>query len=107
LIHLEPLGRVGGYIILVDSYRFEVYWPVYPPQIVAERLDSYFIAPSIQRVTSGRMVAVGAIVITIPFIMAFALESVYLLVTILDPVTSVSILDDIPKISLTLVVLIR
>jgi hypothetical protein len=74
---------------------------------MAERLDSYFIAPSIQRATLGRMVTVGVIVITIPFITAFALESVYLLVTILDPVTSVSILDDIPKISLTLVVFIR
>jgi hypothetical protein len=39
--------------------------------------------------------------------MVLTLETVSLLVTILDPVVSVSIADDIPKITLTLAALIQ
>jgi hypothetical protein len=55
----------------------------------------------------GGLVVIGAIVIVLPFIMALTLETVSLLVTILDPVVSVSIADDIPKITLTLAALIQ
>jgi hypothetical protein len=55
----------------------------------------------------GGLVVIGAIVIVLPFIMALTLETVSLLVTILDPVASVSIADDIPKITLTLAALIQ
>jgi hypothetical protein len=74
---------------------------------MAESIDSYFIAPSIQRVTSSRLVVVGDIEIMVPFIAALALELASLLMTILDPVMRVSITDDVPKIPLTLDTLIR
>jgi hypothetical protein len=74
---------------------------------MAESIDSYFIAPSIQRVTSSRLVVVGDIEIMVPFIAALALELASLLMTILDPVMRVSVTDDVPKIPLTLDTLIR
>jgi hypothetical protein len=55
----------------------------------------------------GGLVVIGAIVIVLPFITALTLEMVSLLATILDPVASVSIVDDIPKITLTLAALIQ
>jgi hypothetical protein len=73
---------------------------------MAESIDSYFIAPSIQRVTSSRLVVVGDIEIMVPFITALALELASLLMTILDPVMRVSVTDDVPKIPLTLDTLI-
>jgi hypothetical protein len=73
---------------------------------MAESIDSYFIAPSIQRVTSSRLVVVGDIEIMVPFIAALALELASLLMTILDPVMRVSVTDDVPKIPLTLDTLI-
>jgi hypothetical protein len=73
---------------------------------VAESLDSSFIAPFVRRATSGRLVIVGPVEIMAPFIMMLTLESVSLLVTILNAVTSVSITDDVPKISLSLATLI-
>jgi hypothetical protein len=73
---------------------------------MAESIDSYFIAPSIQRVTSSRLVVVGDIEIMVPFIAALALELASLMMTILDPVMRVSITDDVPKIPLTLDTLI-
>jgi hypothetical protein len=73
---------------------------------MAESIDSYFIAPSIQRVTSSRLVVVGDIEIMVPFIAALALKLASLLMTILDPVMRVSVTDDVPKIPLTLDTLI-
>jgi hypothetical protein len=55
----------------------------------------------------GRLVVVGAIEITIPFVMALVLKLVSLLATILDLVMTISIADDILKISLTLVALVQ
>jgi hypothetical protein len=73
---------------------------------MAESIDSYFIAPSIQSVTSSRLVVVGDIEIMVPFITALALELASLLMTILDSVMRVSVTDDVPKIPLTLDTLI-
>jgi hypothetical protein len=47
----------------------------------------------------GSLVIVGAAEITVPFIMALALESVSLLVMILNPVVSISVVVDILKIT--------
>jgi hypothetical protein len=55
----------------------------------------------------GRLVVVGAIEIAIPFVMALVLKLVSLLATILDLVMTISIADDILKISLTLVALVQ
>jgi hypothetical protein len=38
--------KVGESIVLVDSCGLEVYRPAYPPQVMAESLDSSFIVPS-------------------------------------------------------------
>jgi hypothetical protein len=67
-----------------------------------ESFDSPIVAPSIRRVTSGRLVIVGVKEVTVPFIEAGVLESISLLVMILYPVTGVSVADDVPKISLSL-----
>jgi hypothetical protein len=53
------------------------------------------------------LVVVGVIEITVPFVVAITLKLVSLLVTIVDQVATISITDDVLKISLTLVVLIR
>jgi hypothetical protein len=107
LLHFEPLGRVGGPIVLVDSDGFEVYRLAYPPQVVEESLDFSFIVPSVRRATSGTLIIVGVVEVTVPFIMTLAFETTPLLVLILDPIVSVSVADDVPEISLTLVVLMR
>jgi hypothetical protein len=80
---------------------------VYPPQLVVQSLDSSCIALSVQRAMLGRLVVVGAIEITIPFVMALVLKLVSLLATILDLVMTISIADDILNISLTLVALVQ
>jgi hypothetical protein len=74
---------------------------------VVQSLDSSCIALSVQRAMLGRLVVVGAIEITIPFVMALVLKLVSLLATILDLVMTISIADDILKISLTLVALVQ
>jgi hypothetical protein len=74
---------------------------------VVQSLDSSCIALSVQRAMLGRLVVVGAIEITIPFVMALVLKLVSLLATILDLVMTISIADDIMKISLTLVALVQ
>jgi hypothetical protein len=53
------------------------------------------------------LVVVGVIEITVPFVVAITLKLVSLLVTIVDQVATISITDDVLKISLTLAVLIR
>jgi hypothetical protein len=107
MIHLEPLGRVGGLIVLVNSYGLEIYRPAHPPQVMAEILDSSFILPSIQRMTLGRLIVVRTVEIMVLFFTVFALEPASLLVMILDSITSISILDDVLKIPLVPVVLIQ
>jgi hypothetical protein len=104
---LLHLGRVGEPIILVDCCGFEVYRPAYPPQVVVENLDFSFIVPSVRRATSGTLIIVGVVEVTVPFITTLAFETTPLLVLILDPIVSVSVADDVPEISLTLVVLMR
>jgi hypothetical protein len=47
MIHLEPLDRVGEPVVLVNSSELKVYRPAHPPQVVAESLESPFIALSI------------------------------------------------------------
>jgi hypothetical protein len=74
---------------------------------VVQSLDSSCIALSVQRAMIGRLVVVGAIEIMIPFVMALVLKLVSLLATILDLVMTISIADDILKISLTLVALVQ
>jgi hypothetical protein len=74
---------------------------------MAEILDSSFILPSIQRTTSGRLIVVRTIEIMVLFVTVFALEPTSLLATILDSITSISVLDDVPKIPLVPVALIR
>jgi hypothetical protein len=74
---------------------------------VVQSLDSSCIALSVQRAMLGRLVVVGAIEITIPFVMALVLKLVSLLATILDLVMTISIADDILNISLTLVALVQ
>jgi hypothetical protein len=58
---------------------------------------------------SGGLIIVGFTVIVVPLIVTLALSSIYLLVMVLDPVVSISIVNDVPKHSctLTLVALIR
>jgi hypothetical protein len=74
---------------------------------MVESLDSSFIVPSIQRAAAGGLVIVGAIEIVVPFITALTLELVSLLVMILDPAMSVSVVDDVPKITLALTAVIQ
>jgi hypothetical protein len=74
---------------------------------MVESLDSSFIAPSIRRAMSGGLVIVGVIEIMVHFIAVLVLESVSLFATILDLVVSVSIADDVLKITLTLAALIQ
>jgi hypothetical protein len=56
---------------------------------------------------SGGLVIVGVIEIMVHFITVLVLESVSLFATILDLVVSVSIADDVLKITLTLAALIQ
>jgi hypothetical protein len=51
---------------------------------------------------SGGLIIVGFTVIVVPLIVTLALSSIYLLVMVLDPVVSISIVNDVPKLSCTL-----
>jgi hypothetical protein len=44
-MHLEPLGWVGGPIILFDLRRFEVQGPTHPLQVMGNGFDSACIVP--------------------------------------------------------------
>jgi hypothetical protein len=56
---------------------------------------------------SSRMIIVGTVEISIPFVVALTVELVSLLVTIICLVMSVSVVDDVPTIPLTLATLIQ
>jgi hypothetical protein len=71
-----------------------------------ESFDSPFNVPSVRKAMSGRLVVVGVVKVTVPFIAVLTLESVSLLASILDPIMSVSVADDVLKISLTIARLI-
>jgi hypothetical protein len=47
LVHLEPLGWVGGPIVLLNPQRLEVQGSTDPLQVMRERLDPPFIVFSI------------------------------------------------------------
>jgi hypothetical protein len=82
---------------------------MHPPQIIIESFDSSFIISSVQRTTSGGLVVVGAIEIIVPLVAVLTLSSISLLMKVLNPIASVSVVDDVPKVSctLTLAALIR
>jgi hypothetical protein len=76
---------------------------------VEESFDSSFITSFIQRMMSGGLDIVGAIEIIVPLITVLALDTISFLVSVLNPIPNVPVVDDISKVSctLTLVTLIR
>jgi hypothetical protein len=97
LIHLKPLGRVGEPIVLLDSQQFEIQRPTNPLQITRKGLDPPppFIASSDRSMISVGLVVVGAIIIKVPLITAFALGAVPLLAVVLNSVMGVSVVNDV------------
>jgi hypothetical protein len=96
LIHLKPLGRVGEPIVLLDSQQFEIQRPTNPLQITRKGLDPPpFIASSDRSMISVGLVVVGAIIIKVPLVTAFALGAVPLLAVVLNSVMGVSIVNDV------------
>jgi hypothetical protein len=79
LIHHEPLGWVGGPIILLNSWWLKVQGPTDSLQVLGECLDSSCIMPSFRRALSVRLVIIGTIVIIAPHFALLLLKTLTLL----------------------------
>jgi hypothetical protein len=84
MIDCDPLDRVGGSIILVDSWRFEVLQPDDLLQVAREWLDSSHALASSLRTTSGGLVVVGAMQIIVPLTAALVFIAVPILAVVLN-----------------------
>jgi hypothetical protein len=83
LIHLEPLGCVGGPIKLLNSRWLEVQGPTNSLQVLGERLDYSCIMPSFGRTLLVRLVINKSIVIIIPFFTLLLFKMLALLALVL------------------------
>jgi hypothetical protein len=68
-------------------------------QVLGERLDSSCITPSFGRMLSVRLVAIGTIVVIVPFFALLLLKTLMLLMLIFDPATCISVVDDIVQVA--------
>jgi hypothetical protein len=100
LIHLEPLDRVGGPIVLLDCRWLPVQGAMYPFQVKGKGFDS-FIAPSFRGALSVRLVVEGATEIIVPLITSFLFGAVSFLPPVLNPVTGISIVNDVMQVTVS------
>jgi hypothetical protein len=98
LIHLEPLGRVGGPVVLLDPQRLEVQGPTYPLQVMRERLDPPFIASLSWRTVLVRLVIIRAMITIVPLMASFALDTILFLVPVFNPVACIFVVNDIMQV---------
>jgi hypothetical protein len=103
LIHLEPLGWVGGPIILLDSRRLEVQGPTHPLQVVGKGLDSSCIVPSLRIMLSVRLVIIGTIVVILPLLTSLLFKALTLLTLVFDPAACVFGADNVSQVLIILV----
>jgi hypothetical protein len=99
LIHLKPLGWVGGPIVLLDSQWLEVYRPMHPFQVTGESFDSSYIMPSFRGALPVRLVVVGTITIIVPLIMLILFHALSLSMPVFDPVVCISAVDDVTQVT--------
>jgi hypothetical protein len=99
MIYLEPLGQVGGPIILLDSQQLYVYGLAHPIQIVGNGFDSSWVVPTFRGALSVRLVIDGIIVVIVPLIMSILLNALMLLAPVVNPNACISTADDIAQIS--------
>jgi hypothetical protein len=97
--NLEPLGWVGGPIILLDSRHLEIQGPAHPFQVVGESFDSSWVMPSFRGALLVRLVIVGTIVIIVPLIALFLFNALSLSVSNFNPVVCISAADDIVQVT--------
>jgi UPF0716 family protein affecting phage T7 exclusion len=74
--------------------------PMHPLQVVRERLEPPFIAPSSRRMLVVGLVIVGAVVVIVPLIMSFTLGMISLLAPALYLVACISIANDVVQFSI-------
>jgi hypothetical protein len=66
VVHLEPLGWIGGPIVLLNPRRLKIQRPTHPLQVMGEGFDSTCIAPSFRGALLVRLVIERTIVISFP-----------------------------------------
>jgi hypothetical protein len=103
LIHLEPLGWVGGPIILLDSRWLEVQGPTHPLQVVGKGLDSSCIVPSLRIMLSVRLVIIGTIVVIVPLLTSLLFKALTLLTLDFDPAACIFGADNVSQVLIILV----
>jgi hypothetical protein len=103
LIHLEPLGWIGGPIILLNHYRLEGQGPTHPLQVGGKSLVYSCIEPPFGSTLLVRLVIIGTIVVVVCFFMLLLFKAIILLVSVFYPVACISAVDDIAQISIILV----
>jgi hypothetical protein len=89
IIDLEPLGW-GVPIILLNSRRLEIQGPVHHFHFMGKDFDSSWVAPTFRRVLSVRLIIERTIIIIVPLFTSLLL--------VINPVTCISIVDDIVQI---------
>jgi hypothetical protein len=73
--------------------------PVHPLQIVRKGFDSSWVVPSFRGVLSVRLVIEGTIIVIVPLITPFLLNTLTLLALVVNLITCISVADDIAQIS--------
>jgi hypothetical protein len=77
--------------------------PAHPLQIVRKGFDSSWVVPSFRGVLSVRLVIEGTIIVIVPLITPFLLNTLTLLALVVNLITCISVADDIAQISVILI----
>jgi hypothetical protein len=108
LIYLEPLGWVGGPIILLDSLCLEIKrslcleikGPAHLFQVAKKSFDSSWVIPSFRGALPVRLVIVATIIIIDPIIVLFLFNALSLSAPIFNPAACISVADDVMQVTI-------